>query len=325
MALRIGLATFLASVLLILFTAPAAAACGMGSPACTILRPPPTDLRRVAPFGAPACIVLVGGFGSPTDGSDDAFFAEALGPLANDPAIRLIRFGVTDGTYDTTGRIDPSASELRDVLRRASNECSRIHVFAHSMGGVVADRALAKLTDPSALGVATYVPMSSPHNGSYAARMIAPPLEDDALLAAAVSTVTSPWRMDPTRGAASDLARVTPPRPPRGIAELRVRGASDAFVLYRDWADRRYAMLELAPENSAELLNGHARIVGNSQAQTALRATIAGSRVPEDDRWWGPRLASLLLRGRTEELVSGILTDIGALLRAVALLDRLRE
>lgn len=252
-----------------------------GRPTCTILRPSPpaTPREAAAAIGRQQCIVIVGGLGSPTDGSDADFFGAVLGDLVDSADHRSIRFGLDAGSYDTTGAISRSAEELRAVISRASDDCEAIHILAHSMGGVVVDRALSK-GDPAAAGVATYVAMASPHNGATVARVVRAALDHDPLLAHTASAVADIFGLpDPGSDAIRDLARArAPARIPR-VEHLRVRMVTDEVVLRGDNIDRRVDVREYAPAALDELL-GHGGIVRSAPVQRIVRETIRSGRVP---------------------------------------------
>src|SRR5260221_1270004 len=151
-------------------------------PSCTILRPlaPP---QRIPPPGAPECIVAVGGLGSlnddympdPKTNKTADTFESLLAAFRNDPRYQIHRFGSSDEDpgfrYDTSGSIDAGGLALRDFVRSLSGRCALIHIVAHSMGGAVADRAFS-LGLSAADGVATYLPISAPHNVAVLAQIL---------------------------------------------------------------------------------------------------------------------------------------------------------
>ena len=154
-----------------LMASPASAdlGCGrLGRPACTILRPVAAPAHRWVEADAPACIVIVGGLGSPPT---DAFFDPLLADVDTTEDGRSfvkIRFGYDRGDryrYDTYGAIDVNAASLVSLVRDLDDECFTIDLVAHSMGGVVVDRAFS-MGLSSADGVSTYLPLASPHNGA---------------------------------------------------------------------------------------------------------------------------------------------------------------
>ena len=236
-----------------------------GKPSCTILRPL-TPPARIAPLNAPECIVAVGGLGS--DNSDKTF-DELLRGFKDDPIYRIHRFGAEQAErfpYDTYGSIDESGRTLLGFVRSLSGQCRAIHIVAHSMGGDVADRAFS-LGLSSADGVVTYLPIATPHNGALLAdiliaaddvsdegnealRAIARTLRRAPIVGSAVHDVTSE--------AVRELADRTPPRPPRGVVELRQRLANDEIALLPDNWDWRFESRDRLPD-----LHGTDGLVGD--------------------------------------------------------------
>ena len=246
---------------------------GSGKPPCTILRhvdeaSPP---ERSGGWGQD-CIVIVGGLGSPTDGSDAPFFTHVLGDLTNSIDHRLIRFGVDRGSYDTRGALSRSGAALRSVLRGIARDCDAIHLLAHSMGGVVVDRALSKV-EPERYGISTYVALASPHNGATLARAVS------AVARAAEAVGLG----DPAAEAVDDLARMQAPRRMPRVEHVRVRISTDPVVLYRDVFDRRADVRELDPA-SLTAIEGHGGIVRDHRVQELVRETIRRGRVPAERR-----------------------------------------
>lgn len=267
---RIALALAAALLWPLVQAAPADACGGRERPVCTVLRPAAEVARMRDPVGwGQDCIVVVGGLGSPVDGSDAAYFGAALGDLANSVGHRLVRFGVDRGSYDTTGAISRSGAALGSVLRGLSVDCDAIHVLAHSMGGAVADRALSKL-EPGSLGIATYVAMASPHNGATLARVV-------RAIAAVPESVGAG---DLTSDALDDLASMRAPRRIPRLEHVRLRMTSDLFVLHRDNHDPRVDVRELDPASLGEL-EGHGGIVRDRRVQEIVRETIRSGRVPD--------------------------------------------
>lgn len=254
---------------------------GVGRPTCTILRPLPGPSREQTTVGwGQDCIVIVGGFGSPTDGSDAGFFSMALGDLAWSIDHRLIRFGVDQGDYETTGAISRSGAELRRVIRSISPDCDAIHLLAHSMGGVVVDRALAK-TEPAALGVATYVAMASPHNGATLARVVTAVVEHEPLLGMGITALSSALDRPVASDAVRDLATTRAARRIPRLEHVRVRMKNDLFVHAADHRDRRVDVREFDPATWDEK-EGHGDIVRNERVQTLVRQTVRTGRVPPE-------------------------------------------
>ena len=254
-------------------------------PSCTILRPLPLP-KREPPVGAPECIVAVGGLGS---SNDDGTFDDLLGSFRDDPRYVIHRFGSTAEHpelygYDTYGSIDASARALVAFVRSLSPACHAIHIVAHSMGGDVADRAFS-LGLSAADGVATYAPISTPHNGAMVARFIAKYRDRDADFAEAEHELAQELHVhDPTTAAVRDLANIRPPRPPRGVVEVRQRLASDEFVFLPDNWDYRYEMRDRIPDAELLQLEGHGGSLKNAGIRRTTERLIRSDAMPPDDR-----------------------------------------
>ena len=108
-------------------------------------------------------IILVSGINSfPQDPTFDPLIAKLFG----DPRYDVYRFGADPAyPYDALGDLDVNARNLRDEVRALGITHPGVHIVAHSMGGAVADRAFAAGLSAND-GVATYVALASPHNGS---------------------------------------------------------------------------------------------------------------------------------------------------------------
>lgn len=282
--------------------------CGWkGRPACTILRPPELGVR-IDPLGrtGPECVVLVGGFGS-TNG--DQTFDDLLRWTEGDALYQPIRSGYdfTDTfTYDTTGPIDRTAADLTRLVRTLGHECGAIHIVTHSMGGAVADRAFS-MGLSAADGVATYIALSGPHNGATLARALRPAIEADPLIAIETSVLArSIGQPDPTTPAAHDLASIEhAPREVRGVAQARVRYATDGMVLRRDTYDRRVDVREYMPASLAlSQLEGHGGVLHNEDVRRFVSATIATHAVAEDGRTPLERLTADAVSRKVDERVA---------------------
>jgi hypothetical protein len=264
---------------------------GAGRPACTILRPPAVGPASAGigsiPVDATECIVLVGGLGSTPEATRD-LFRPLVGPFIDDPRYVVYAFGADRAEthpYATDGSIARNALQLRGLARDLSDECSAIDLIAHSMGGAVADRALS-LGLSGADGIATYLPLSSPHNGATAAVALRAGIELDETFAAGASWVARQLGAhDPTSDAMRDLARATAPRPARGVATVRQRMVHDLAVLRRDHDDPRVEVREHLPASlSVDDLEGHSGISQSAAARTVVERTIREHAVPPDDR-----------------------------------------
>lgn len=300
-----------------------AASAGEGSPgASPSPRPPFVVLRQLAQPTAPVTVdsgrapevvLLVGGFGS--DNGDDAFGELTASLVSNGLVVR--RFGTDDSyPYDTSGSIDESADTLCDAVRAAAREYAAVNIVAHSMGGVVVDRAMSRCMASG--DVATYVAWSSPHAGSSVAQrgQLALALAGDARpeLASLLS------RLGPNLDTAAGRDLASPPgRTPRPDAvRLDLREATDFTVSSRDARDDGVAQRTLLGS-----VEGHGGILTDDRAIELTERTILERRVPPDDRGALLRLASDavagfvdLLRGRLLEALFLLAALAGLTLRA---------
>lgn len=318
--------SLLALCLVVLGAKPASAdhgsRCGpLSTPPCTILRPLPATAQLRADADAPECVVTVGGLGSRTD-VDDGFFRPLTDPLTHRIEGRpyeVLRFGVDRGgehSFDTYGAISQNAFELRALVRDLADECHGVDVVAHSMGGAVADRAFSLgLGAPD--GVLTYLPLSAPHNGSFAARAVGVSVDLSGSFADLLSAATTSFGLhDPTSAAVRDLAKISPPRPPR-VETVRQRMASDISVLRQDSADRRVDVREYLV-TGLDQLEGHSGIVNNPYARSVVERTIRDHAVPAETRSVAQvKLASVASR-LVEEYVSGLESVAGLGLASAA-------
>lgn len=288
--------------------------CGeRGRPACSILRPPDEDALPVGSDAfLPDCVVLVGGFGSAQ--GDDTF--DRLLAWANaDPRYRLWRFGRDRAdryAYDTTGAIDVSGEDLRSLVRSIRDECAATDIVTHSMGGAVADRAFSMGFVP-ADRVATYIALAGPHNGATLARALRPAIEADPIVAVETSLLAATLRQpDPVARAASDLARIRPPRPVR-VPAVRLRIATDPMVLRRDSADRRVDVREYVP--TLAQIEGHGGILRSERISVLLGGAIGARAIPADTRSGADRAAADVLSRKLDDLLAARYADLGRYLR----------
>ena len=254
------------------------------------LRPPLGVLRHVdaptasstveAPVAIPAkeLVVLVGGYQSCAC-PDDGTFASLQGQLAANPHFDVVRFGADPRyPYDTFGSIEPNATNLRDEIRSLSPGYDGVHIVTHSMGGVVADRALG-LGLSRDDGVVTYVSLAAPHSGSDAARAITLTRALTGGAGAAFREGLLFLQMESDSAAVRDLARARPVPPPAGIARLDLRESTDVLVTERDASD---------PGVTSRILTrgfeGHGDILKDPEAIDQTMRTIVTRRVPPDER-----------------------------------------
>jgi hypothetical protein len=263
---------------------------------------------------------VVGGLGSPPN--DDFFdpILDRLGTTSDGRPFRAFRFGWDRGDryrYDTYGAIDRSALTLRALIRDLSDECVTTDVLAHSMGGVVADRAFS-MGVSAADGVTAYVPLASPHNGSFDARAVRFGVELDDTYAALASTVAQRTGLhDPTSAAVRDLAVRRSPRPPRGVVAVRQKLVHDLMVLHGDLADRRMDVRELLP-TSLDEFEAHSGIVHNARAVDVAVRTIREHAVPGDDRTDAERRAAFLAARAVQRYWGGVVAAAGLAMADVA-------
>ncbi len=286
-------------------------------------RPPEVVLRHVdasrasAPSAATSgreLVVLVGGYQSCSCQDDPRF-----GPLRaalETAGYDVVQFGRDPRfPYDTYGQIAPNAANLRDEVRALAPGYAAVHLVTHSMGGAVADQAFAAGLS-RADGVATYVALSAPHSGSTYGRAIdvvhTAAGDDGGLL----HTVPLYFGLETSSDALRDLATLAPIRAPAGVVRLDLREMTDLLVPERDASDPGVPSRVLTGA-----LEGHGGILDDRQAIDLTLRTIAGRRVPPDER--SVRLARAADAGAIGlgALLLG-LTLIGTVLCAAAALSR---
>lgn len=261
----------------LLLVAHPAAADG-GDAASPSPRPPSVVLRHVdAPVAsvAPAhrdVVVLVGGFASaPDDGLFDTMAAGLRGA-----GYDVIRFGDDPRfAYDTTGSVEANARSLSAQIRAVARR-GNVHIVTHSMGGVVADAALAQGLGRSDR-VATYIALSSPHSGSSLAAIVQLAL---GVSGDARADLVGMFGRAIDSDAVRDLARMTPAPTPRDVVRVDLREATD-WTVGRGDARSKGVISRTLPSAA---LDGHGDILRSDVAQDLIERTIAERRVPVDDR-----------------------------------------
>ncbi|MGH2378528.1 MAG: esterase/lipase family protein [Candidatus Limnocylindria bacterium] len=286
--------------------------CGApGRPACTVLRPLAATAPSPVGLGAPDCVVQIGGLGSTAGSTARAF-----------EGLRIDGAAVSVLDYDAVGKVAAAAEALRHHVARISPSCDAIHLVAHSMGGVVADRAFSKGLS-GAEGIATYLPLASPHNGSSLARELCGVGDGDPEYAALLRHLSSLLDLpDPTADGICDLAQVQPPRPPRGVSTARLRLVTDPLVLRRDHAAPYRDVRELLPLEPAEA-EGHSGILASAQAREIVRSSIAERSVAADGRGAAYRLAADSASRGAEGVLSPAHQAVGDLVWSGAAVARL--
>src|SRR5438067_1969250 len=149
-------------------------------------------------------VIFIGGYGSSREENDGVcadvrtWFDPGRYEIAcfgDDPAF----------PYDTYGPVDDSARTLIAQIRSQPEKYSSVDIIAHSMGGVVADRAFADGLS-STDGVAVSVAIASPHSGSKYARVSTVALPLVTPVADIIRAEAVRYSSDPQSLAANDLA-----------------------------------------------------------------------------------------------------------------------
>lgn len=305
-------------ILLLTLTLPdpaqADGGCGApGRPACTVLRPAAPPAPGPTGLGALDCVVHIGGLGSTADSTERAF----SGLIVDGTATSVLR-------YDALGKIAAAGEALRAHVARLSDGCGAIHLVAHSLGGVVADRAFSKGLS-AADRVVTYIPLASPHNGSAMARDLCGVGDVDADYAHLLRRVAALLDVpDPTAEAICDVARVRPPRPPRGLETARLRLVTDPVVLRRDHVATYFDVRELLPFEDAEI-EGHGGILRSPQTREIVRRSIEQRSIAGDDRGADQRVVAEAASLAAERIASTAHETVADLIWAGAAVSRLAK
>lgn len=274
-------------------------------PTRTVLRP--SEVPELAPLRVPVpsakeAIVLVSGINSyPQDPTFDALIAK----LFDDPRYQIYRFG-TDPTYpyDALGDLDVNARSLRDEVRVIGATHPAVHVIAHSMGGVVADRAFAAGLSARD-GVATYIALAAPHNGSTTLAAAGAVLELAGDRSLEVRAAFSP-KLDPGSDAAKGLAHTRPLPPPAEVTRLDLRMSTDWTVTARDARDPGVESRVLTPSDVRDIADGHGGVIRDPEALRLITSTIEGRAVPADRRGVVVKLAADRQSDAAGTLAAGI-------------------
>ena len=252
-------------------------------PTRTVLRP--TEVPELAPFAvakpsAKEAIVLVSGINSY---AQDPTFDALIATLWGDPRYEIYRFGADPvHPYDALGDLDVNARSLRDEVRAIGATHPAVHIVAHSMGGAVADRAFSSGLSARD-GVATYVALASPHNGSTALAASAGLLSVAGDNGLEVRAAFSP-KLDPGSDAARGLAHTRPVPPPAGVTRLDLRMSTDWTVTARDATDPGVESRTLVPSDLHGYVDGHGDVTRDPQALRLITSTIEKRAVPADAR-----------------------------------------
>ncbi len=252
-------------------------------PTRTVLRP--TEVPELAPVRVPVpsakeAIILVSGLNS---AAPDGTFDPLIATLFGDPRYEIYRFGADpEHPFDAYGDIDVNAVHLRDEIRAIGATHPAVHIVAHSMGGVVADRAFSAGLSASD-GVATYIALASPHSGSSALATTSSFLDaigDDSL---PVRAMFSP-KIDPGSPVARGLAKARPVPPPLGVTRLDLRAPTDFTVTASDATDPGVTSRTLWPSDLQGYIDGHGAVTRDPEALRLIRSTIETRAVPAEHR-----------------------------------------
>ncbi|MEP7003673.1 MAG: hypothetical protein ABI888_03960 [Chloroflexota bacterium] len=251
-------------------------------PTRTVLRP--TEVPELAPFRVPVqsgkeAIILVSGLNT---AAPDGTFDRLIATLFGDPRYAIYRFGADpEHPFDANGDIDVNAVHLRDEIRAIGATHPAVHIVAHSMGGVVADRAFSAGLSASD-GVATYIALASPHSGSAALATASSFLDAIGQDSLQVRAAFSP-KIDPGSPVARGLATAGPVPPPAGVIRLDLRAPTDFTVTANDAKDPGVASRILWPSDPWGYIDGHGAVTRDPEALRLIRSTIEHRAVPPDD------------------------------------------
>ncbi len=266
---------------------------GAGGPEGT--GPPPDP--PVPPAEVASVVVLVGGLGSTSEvaGIDRV-------DLAGIPPDRIVRFSYAGGRVpdptdapalqavpahpyapgDTFGPVDTAAERLADLLVAVHDaEPGRpIVVVAHSLGGVVADRALDRLPPAPAASVVVLVTIASPHRGAPLADALrrGRAAEVDGLLQVAGLPLRAdaPVLADLATGAADGVGHGPTPARSGRTRVIAIAGSGDLVV------PARRATLDGAENVIVPVhgLHAHDALPAAPAVGATVRRALAGSPLP---------------------------------------------
>ena len=252
--------------------------------------PPPPPPPALPPAAAAAggggergCFFWWGGGGEET-------FDPLIAALAGDAGYEIHRFGGDPAyPYDTRGSLDENADRLTGEIRELAKTHPKIDIVAHSMGGAVVDDAFRRGLSAKDK-VVTYVALASPHDGSTEAKIMLPVLQVGALAGASteVRAITAGLAQDIGTVAVRDLAAVRAGPPPRGVARLDVRMATDAIVTAPDAWTPGVDSRTLLP-STIGAIEGHGGVTTDPHAIALVTSTLAMGRAPALD-WRGAAL-----------------------------------
>ena len=210
-------------------------------------------------------------FGSPGVGGDQSALANELASSAYGPS-------------DTHQSIEVSAVHLADLIQAAASARPGrpIDVAAHSLGGVVARRAVEVLAERGRLGrsadalpLAVVMTIGSPHGGADLATMGLAIEGSD--LAGLVDGLTDYRQADAvSQLAEAGLNALDPPGPPPpGITVVAVAGATDVIVPADKaiWSGARNVLIPTGPDDG---IGVHGQLPGHAGVARELALATAG-------------------------------------------------
>ncbi|MEZ5225991.1 MAG: hypothetical protein R2710_04780 [Acidimicrobiales bacterium] len=225
------------------------------------------------------------------------------------------------GPSDTYADVDLAAGRLADLIEAVAvaRPGQPIDIAAHSLGGVVARRALELLVErPGAVLPSTVVTIGSPHQGvnlADAALAVEPGSVTSAALDA-IGPVSDVWDAISVAQVASTgpLALEPPSPPPEGVRVVSIGGSTDLVVpLSATWWDG--ATNVIVPADVADAPGLHSELPGLSIVGDEFGRVIAG-RLP-GCRSLAEHLIAVAQTGVIQEAEDLVATGLGI----IALVD----
>lgn len=255
-------------------------------PTRTVLRPTEISAPASPKQSDRIVILLVSGIGSD---ALDTVFDPLIAALDDDPRYEIHRFGADAmHPYDTRGSLSANADQLTAEVRDLAKTHPKIQIVAHSMGGAVVDAAFARGLSVDDK-VETYVALASPHAGSTPAIIGQPLLRIASAIGAApeLRAITAGLAQDIGSRAAQDLSRIHSAPPPRGIARVDFRMATDLIVTAQDAWTPGVTTRTLVP-TTVGAIEGHGGVTTDPQSIALITSTLARGTAPA--RGWTERL-----------------------------------
>ncbi len=192
--------------------------------------------------------------------------------------------GVRYQPSDTFQTIELSAARLADLVDAVAvaRPGQPIDVAAHSLGGVVARRALELLAErhPGRPGVDVMITISSPHGGADLATLAVATAGSEASSLLLDPILTSDG-LDRTAQSVAELAEAggfelgSPELPPDGVRVIAVAGATD-LVVPPEHAVWDGAVNVMVPTTIDDGVSVHSNLPGRDEVARELSLAIAG-------------------------------------------------